>query len=172
MIQDLVIKLNEVDGKLVARGSVMEFPPMLYVGLKQLHPKTNFSERATIEEVEPLGYGVFEWALKPDLPYNKSADDEGVLQGEDGIWRPTFIVRDATEEEISERKAILEASARHRRYAELRHSDFIFSVDVPASISSNMQAWLDYRTALRNIPTQPNFPVDIVWPSRPVSLDF
>jgi hypothetical protein len=173
MNQDLVIKLKDgAHGAKVAAGSVQDSPPLLYVNLVRLFPQVSFSENATPSEVEPLNYGVFQWEWEPDLPYNKSADSVGVTRNSNGIWKPTFVIRNATQEEIDQRKIEHEAAAKHRRYAELRHSDFIFSDDVPESISSNMQAWLDYRTALRDIPTQSNFPFEIVWPERPVSLDF
>jgi hypothetical protein len=29
------------------------------------------------------------------------------------------------------------------------------------------QAWIDYRQALLDVPEQPGFPINVVWPSKP-----
>lgn len=173
MNQDLVIKLKDgAHGAKVAAGSVQDSPPLLYVNLVRLFPQVSFSENATPSEVEPLNYGVFQWEWEPDLPYNKSADSVGVTRNSNGIWKPTFVIRNATQEEIDLRTKEKTSLEKHRRYSELRHSDFIFSPDAPQSVKDNMQAWLDYREALRNITDQVGFPFNVVWPKRPVDLDF
>jgi hypothetical protein len=173
MNQDLVIKLKENNfGEKVAVGSIEESPPVLFSTLPRLFPNVKFSERAIPSEVEIVNYGVYEFSLPPEVPYNKSVDSVGVQRNSDGVWKQTFTIRNATKDEIDLRIKETTAKEKHRRYAELRHSDFIFSPDVPQSIKDNMQAWLDYRESLRNITNQDEFPFNIVWPNRPADFDF
>lgn len=54
--------------------------------------------------------------------------------------------------------------ARTQRDQLLAESDWTQLPDVPAAIK---EAWAVYRQALRDIPQQPGFPADIVWPTRP-----
>jgi hypothetical protein len=53
---------------------------------------------------------------------------------------------------------------RFKRDALLRSSDWVGLKDVTLS---NEQAWLDYRTALRNIPQTYSNPSQVVWPVKP-----
>jgi hypothetical protein len=39
--------------------------------------------------------------------------------------------------------------------------------DAPATLSRNVDAWLAYRQALRDLTKQAGFPFDVVWPQRP-----
>lgn len=56
-----------------------------------------------------------------------------------------------------------EKLARLRRDAGLQSSDW---TQIP-DCTVDKQAWLTYRQALRDLPTQPGFPHEIVWPRRP-----
>lgn len=78
-----------------------------------------------------------------------------------------------TEEEISEFEARqAEAAmataiqtadeARSERNALLAETDWRFRSDMNPS-----QEWVDYCQALRDVPSQPGFPNDIVWPTKP-----
>ena len=53
-----------------------------------------------------------------------------------------------------------------RRNALLAATDWTQLSDV---VLDNVQVWLDYRQALRDVPSQSGFPADISWPSSPVS---
>jgi hypothetical protein len=166
MDQQLVIKLTSGDGNGVPVGLV-ESPPMLYSNLKKLYPTINFSEKATPSETEPYWYGVFEWAFKPiDLPYNKSFDEAGLTKDANGIWKPTFIVRDATQEEINSRAVSYSARVRDDRDFKLISTDWFDNTDSPLSESKKEEYRL-YRQALRDIPLQDGFPFNIQWPEIP-----
>jgi hypothetical protein len=53
---------------------------------------------------------------------------------------------------------------RAKRNDLLAACDWVGLTDVPLS---NKQAWLDYRTALRNIPQTYTEPSAVVWPTKP-----
>ena len=166
MDQQLVIKLTSGDGNGIPVGLV-ESPPMLYSNLKALYPSVNFSEKDTPSETEPYWYGVFEWAFSPiDLPYNKSFDEAGLTKNENGIWKPTFIVRDATQEELQSRTDTQSLYKRSMRDRLLLLSDFFDNIDSPLSESKKEQFKV-YRQALRDITSQEGFPFNIQWPELP-----
>lgn len=95
---------------------------------------------------------------------------------------PTVVAM--TDEEESEHLAAAEAAAaaelawqwdevRRVRGAQLSQTDWLASkpVDVPDAIveqaHANEQAWLDYRQALRDLPTSGADPTLLVWPKPP-----
>jgi hypothetical protein len=166
MDQQLVIKLTSGDGNGVPVGLV-ESPPMLYTNLKALYPTVTFSEKATPLETEPYWYGVFEWAFKPiDLPYNKSFDEAGLTKDANGIWKPTFIVRDATQEELKVRTDYQIEGERYKRNRLLLLSDFFDNIDSPLS-ETKKEEYRVYRQALRDITSQEGFPFNTQWPELP-----
>lgn len=55
------------------------------------------------------------------------------------------------------------AAARARRNGMLSASDWTQLTDAPV----DSLAWANYRQALRDVPEQPGFPLDIVWPVAP-----
>ena len=167
MDQQLVIKLTSNDGVIAPIGYV-ESPPILYTNLKALYPSVNFSDVATSSETEPYEYGVFEHATPPyDLEYTKSFDDVGITKQEDGIWRQTFVVRDATESEIAKRTKEKAIQQRNLRMLLLRRTDYIFAGDAPDNVVADKEAWRAYRQALRNVPSLPGFPWTHVMPLAP-----
>ena len=75
--------------------------------------------------------------------------------GEDG--RPVVnLRRPPSAEEVSE-------FVRHKRNKLLEQSDWSQMPDAPVDRS----AWATYRQALREVPQQPGFPFDVVWPEAP-----
>ncbi len=75
-----------------------------------------------------------------------------------------WIVYDLTEEEVALRESTAAAGVREQRDWQLLKSDHIFCSDVEIE---DRDAWLVYRQALRDLPTQPNFPKEIDWPVPP-----
>lgn len=166
MDQQLVIKLTSKDGNGIPIG-LIESPPMLYSNFKSITPNVKFSDKATPLEIEPYGYGVFEWAFQPiDLPYNKSFDEAGLTKDANGIWKPTFIIRDATQEELKSRTDTQSQIERFMRNRLLLQTDFFDLIDSPLS-EAEKEKYKIYRQALRDISSQAGFPFDIQWPELP-----
>lgn len=57
-----------------------------------------------------------------------------------------------------------ESEVRFKRDTLLSESDWTQLPDVPQSIKD---LWQPYRQALRDVPQQPGFPMDVVWPVPP-----
>lgn len=166
MNQQLVIKLTAGDGTGVPVGLV-ESPPMLYTNLKQLFPTVEFSENATPSEVEPYWYGVFEWAYFTEvLPHTQSADSIGLTKHDDGVWRDTFVVRDASAEEIVSRTEAKESDVRRQRNKLLRQSDWTQLPDAQIT-QEKVSEYATYRQALRDVPAQAGFPWSVTFPEAP-----
>lgn len=58
----------------------------------------------------------------------------------------------------------LSANIRARRDQELTASDWTQLQDVSQPVK---QSWADYRKALRGVPQQSDFPLDVTWPIKP-----
>ena len=77
-----------------------------------------------------------------------------------------WVVHDLTPEEIEQRLIEVANTEREARNFYLLQSDYIFCSDVEVA---NMEEWLLYRQALRDLPSQPEFPKEITWPEKPKS---
>jgi len=82
----------------------------------------------------------------------------------DGRWVLGWVVRPKTAEELREAEEDAAASVRNRRNNLLRDTDWTQLADVSNDIQV---AWKPYRQELRDLPTQPGFPLAVTWPSKP-----
>lgn len=169
MDQQLVIKLTSGDGNGVPVGLV-ESPPMLYTNFKELYKTIQFSDIMVASELEPYWYGPFDYNSDiPKVDYNKTAEYIGLTKHFDNVWRKTWVVRDATQEEINQRTEVEANEIRSRRDRALRLSDYTHVTDHPQPLNDEIkkQAWSEYRQKLRNLPLQNGFPWNIEFPTRP-----
>lgn len=81
------------------------------------------------------------------------------------------VLRDATEAELQQHEIDLAAAqenaglySREARNRLLAETDWTQVGDVPSAIK---EAYAEYRQALRDVPSQPGFPNDIIWPEKP-----
>jgi hypothetical protein len=168
MIQDLVIKIDENKQPL---GNEVQSPPLLYENIKRVLSNVVLSdERAIPEEVEQHGYGVFEWAWAPEVPYSQTAESDGVTRHADGIYRPTFNVREATQSELDSRYEQASAEVRTARKYQLQRSDITQLPQATDEMKENAADWESYRQALRDITNQSGFPFNVQWPEKPHKL--
>jgi hypothetical protein len=83
----------------------------------------------------------------------------------DGQWQQTWVITDATPEEVSQRAAQQADDIRNTRNQLLSDSDWTQIGDAPV----NATAWATYRQALRDITGHNNFPwlTENGWPVKP-----
>lgn len=81
------------------------------------------------------------------------------------------VVRDANLDELAQAQIDSQKAAVHRTNVQrdnrnqlLAQTDWTQAKDVPDAVSSK---WAPYRQALRDVPQQPGFPENIVWPEKP-----
>lgn len=142
---------------LLTDGAIAEYP--LYEGdIKLRFPNTSF----TIPFVPPADYVKVEDVPQPQINW-----DQDIAQGEpvlvDGIWTQTWIVTDATAEEITERTEAQAANIRFERNKRLAECDWTQLPDAPVDHAS----WATYRQELRDVTSQEGFPWEVVWPEEP-----
>ena len=78
-------------------------------------------------------------------------------------WLQQWSVEALTQEEIDGMNAAQAASVRAERNRLLAETDWTQLPDSPP----DALAWGVYRKALRDLPSQPGFPWDIIWPEAP-----
>lgn len=109
-----------------------------------------------------------EWNVFPVQPQNPPAFNQAnqncdrvnpTLQN--GVWVETWSVTAASNDEINRRTAEMSIQVRAQRDSELMRSDWTQVADSPV----DKAAWATYRQALRDIPSQPGFPWEVVWPT-------
>lgn len=138
-----------------------------------------FWNRASQHELEcPIPMeGTIE--VEPEVYSDKMPIVETLPQPEFDVWTERLEAQDITdpfqgtvgwdiikltEEEQREVVEHMDMAFRCERNEALRDSDFF---NFPDACVANVQDWLDYRQALRDLPEQPGWPKKIIWPERP-----
>ena len=132
---------------------------------RQLFPNTSFPTYFTANAVEPLGYGIYDFANAPETGRYEKAVEVAPVRNEYGIWRQTYAVvpmDDAEKQDVDTQKA---EAVRADRTARLAACDWTQVLDAPVDTA----AWAAYRQDLRDVPSQAGFPWEINWPAQPAS---
>jgi hypothetical protein len=130
-----------------------------------LFPGTNFSWPFVAEDVEPLGFGLYDFSSQPELGVFEKVVEVDPVKDEYGRWRQTWAVEPMNEEEVAARTEQEWGEVRSKRNFLLVRSDWTQLEDTPLT-ATKKQEWASYRQALRDIPTQSD-PFNIVWPISP-----
>jgi hypothetical protein len=112
-------------------------------------------------------FNIFKVEMFPLEPFNYTQYAKPLpLFFEDGVWKQTYEVFDKTEEQLANESNMRQKGLREKRNKFLIESDWVVAkayelgVEVP-------QEWKEYRQALRDIPSQENFPFEVVFPQIP-----
>ena len=144
-----------------ANGSTVEQYPYSLGMLRKDNPNTSFPKQPSAEDM--AAFNVY--------PVTEANPTVGEGQRLAKTWTPTLVsgdwvlaheAVDLTDAEVAEATAVIAAAAREKRDGLLAATDFYALSDV--TMSSSMTA---YRTALRNVPAQSEFPTTITWPTAP-----
>jgi hypothetical protein len=132
------------------------------------HPsELTIPEEGTLD-VEPEKYLTYEPSHQMEEPppewdmFTQQLESAEITDPEQEII--PWVVRDLTEEEIEARLLEYTFATKQERNILLLESDFI---NFPDACVLNVQEWLEYRQALRDVPQQAGFPKEINWPERP-----
>lgn len=132
-----------------------------------LFPNTSFSWPFVPEDIEPLGFGLYDFSSQPNLNTFENAVENAPVKNEYGIWRQTWAVEPMTDEEVAARTKQEWGAVRAERNRKLMLCDWTQLADAPLS-NVKMQEWASYRQALRDITTQSD-PFNIIWPAKPAA---
>ena len=143
------------------KNGVVETYPYSIGNLRKDNPNVSFPR--TPNETLLTQWGVFPVRIvpAPSQDYTKNIT-EGSPENVDG-WRQTWVVTDATTDEIAQRTQAQADGVRSQRNQLLSESDWTQVADAPV----NKAAWATYRQALRDVTQQAGFPWDVQWPVAP-----
>lgn len=130
---------------------------------RTLHPGVSFPRYLSPSDVEPLGFGLYEFSQIPEAAKYKKVVEVAPVKKEDGIWYQQWEIVDMNDEEkakADEEKGLI---VREIRNARLFASDWTQLSDSPVDGT----VWLPYRQALRDVTAQSGFPWEINWPTPP-----
>lgn len=155
----MVIKLDE-QGKPTG-GAILE------QNFKQLFPNVSFPAILFPSDVEAFGYGMYDFTQVPQTlgRYEKAVEVEPIRDA-GGYWRQQWAVVQQTPEEQLETDSRKQDEVRAQRSRLLMLCDWTQLDDAPVT-NTEKAAWASYRQALRDVPSQPGFPWDVVWPQKP-----
>ena len=137
--------------------------PIAEDNFRQLFLYTSFPTYFTANTVEPLGYGIYDFSVAPDVGHYEKVVEVAPVRNEYGIWRQTYAVLPMGDAEKNEADNQQAASVRADRNARIAATDWTQVADAPV----DKNAWAVYRQALREVPQQPGFPSSVVWPEAP-----
>lgn len=145
-------------------NGIPESAPILEDNLRYLFPGLfPFPHLFLPSEVEPLGFGIFEFTNCPTVEYPNKVVEVLPVKGENEIYYQTWEIQEMSNDEKAEatiEKADLIRRERNYRLAECDWTVFPYS---PVSQEKQLQ-WVEYRQQLRDITSQVGFPWSVIWP--------
>ena len=147
---------------LKATGSTVEQYPYSLGMLRKENPNTSFPKQPSVADM--AAFNVY--------PVTEANPTVGEGQRLAKTWTPTLVsgdwvlaheAVDLTSDEVAEATAVIAANMREERNKRLAATEWAAMPDSPTMSS----AMTTYRTALRNVPAQENFPTTITWPTAP-----
>ena len=145
-----------VDGQPVGHAIVED-------NFRALFPNTSFSWPFVPEDIEPLGFGLYDFSNQPDLATFEKAVEVTPVKDEYGRWRQTWAIQPMTASEVVARTEQEWAAVRNMRGWKLASTDWTQLADSPA----DDLVWAAYRQDLRDLPQTQTDPFNIVWPEPP-----
>jgi len=144
-----------------ATDSTVEQYPYSLGMLRKDNPNTSFPKQPSAEDM--AAFNVY--------PVTEANPTVGEGQHLVKVWTPTLVsgdwvlaheAVDLTDAEVAEATAVLAANMREKRDGLLAATDFYALSDVV--MTSEMTT---YRSDLRSVPAQSEFPTTITWPTAP-----
>lgn len=139
--------------------------PVTMDNFRALFPTTSFSWPFVAADIEPLGFGLWDFSSQPEIGVFEKAVEVAPVKDEYGRWLQAWAVEPMNEEEVAARTEQEWGAVRGQRNFRLAMCDWTQLADAPLS-NVEMQDWGSYRQALRDITTQSD-PFNIQWPARP-----
>lgn len=141
--------------------------PIIEQNLRELFPNIAFPSIFMPRDVEPLGFGIYEYSQQPETgQFERIVELPPVRNPSDGKYYQQWSVVEFTDEEKAIVIAEIKTQIRTQRTMQLYDTDWSQIAD--NQISDELrEKFRVFRQALRDIPNQAGFPMDIVWPEHP-----
>ena len=146
-------------------NGVIERYPYSIGDLQRSMPNTSFPGVMSAESLAQHEVYQVKFVGAPSVDHTKNVN-EGLPVNANGVWRQTWVVSDASADEIAERVNYRSGMVRGERSRLIAGTDWTQLPDAPLTEAKRI-AWANYRQALRNITTQAGFPWDVKWPIGP-----
>jgi hypothetical protein len=134
--------------------------------LRMLFPGVTFPKAFSPSDVEPYGFGIFEFTQIPEVPRFKKLIELTPVKRDNSIYYQAWGFEDMTETEQSAATETKSFEIRSQRKYTLMDCDWTQLPDVILSEEKKIE-WNTYRQALRDVSLQEGFPWDVVWPTPP-----
>jgi hypothetical protein len=136
-----------------------------------LYPDTSFPYPLTPSDVEPFGYGLYEFSSQPTPSTYEKVVEVTPVKNASGIWMQTWAVVPMTPEEVAAKNEQLKQQNKQQAEARLYETDWTTIPDVSDPALSdpyltNSAEFAAYRSNVRKIAVNPPVTVD-VWPVEP-----
>lgn len=151
---------------LIVDGAVAKYPYTIG-NLRKDNPSTSFPKRPDDTLLAEWGMRLVTKTDRPTIDLTKNVvEGDPVLNN--GIWTQVWVVADASVEEITRRNEQAANGVRSQRDNLLASTDWLVIKAQETGVAMD-QVWLDYRQALRDITSHPNFPyiTEDDWPVVP-----
>ena len=141
-------------------NGVVEQYPITGTDVLQANPDTSFPRgQLSTEVMHSFGCELVVETLPPELQPGQVAEEVTPVFS-NGEWVQSWSVRPATAEENTARANAVRAE----RDRLLAVCDWTQGKDVLDAVSN---LWVPYRQALRDVPSQAEFPWNVIWPTKP-----
>lgn len=139
--------------------------PITLENFKQINPSLSLPFPLMPEDIEPHGYGIYDFAPAPECGVFEKLEEVAPVKANNGIYYQTRVTVAMNEAEVTERTELEWANVRLLRNAKLFDSDKVV-VRAVEDGSEVPEGWREYRQALRDITEQAD-PFAITWPVEP-----
>jgi hypothetical protein len=133
---------------------------------RALYPSTSFPPQLSIELLDSFDADVIFEGPQPAATRYQFVARQGVIQMSDGNWYRNYVALDMSDEAKAALDAQQASSVRADRNARLAATDWrvIKALEDGNGLNFDLAA---YRQALRDVPSQPGFPLNVIWPEVP-----
>ena len=146
----------------IENNSITKYPIGL-VDIRRKFPNTSFTLPLEDQDLVEFGVVKINSIPQPSFEYETQKLQEGTPVLEEGAWIQKWNIIQLSNEETQRIEANKVTQIREDRNNRLSESDWTQLPDA----SVDTAAWATYRQALRDLPTQEGFPLNITWPTKP-----
>ena len=131
---------------------------------RALYPTTSFPPQLSVELLDSFDADVIFEGPQPAATRYQFVARQGVIQMADGNWYRNYVALDMSDEAKAALDAQQASSVRADRNRRLADTDWMVVKVLEAGQPQDFSV-ATYRQELRDIPSQPGFPWDIIWPT-------
>lgn len=142
--------------------------PVIEDNFRHLFPGVSFSWPFVPEDIEPHGFGIYEFSVAPECGVFEKVVEVSPVKDESGRWVQSWAIEPMTAEECENRTQQQWMFVRSNRSMLLSMCDWTQIADSPLSDEKKAE-WAVYRQALRDITDTQTDPFNITWPAKPAS---